>query len=115
MQGERQKRAADAAETMTNKTDKNSNETRSWAEAPSKIEQLSKNTNHHTDDECYLFGMHPLELERFNFIAGVILFLVAWLWIGAEMFTVRPAFHSAVERLVSPRANPQDIRPTQQL
>ena len=45
MQGERQKRAAHAAKTMTNKTDKNSNKTRSWAEAPSKIEQLSTNTN----------------------------------------------------------------------
>jgi hypothetical protein len=45
VQGVRQKRAAVAANTMTNKTDKNSNETRSGAEAQSKIEQLPTDTN----------------------------------------------------------------------
>jgi hypothetical protein len=43
VQGERQKRAAEAANTMTNKTDKNSHTPR--AEAPSKIERLPTNTS----------------------------------------------------------------------
>ena len=39
------------------------------------------------------------DLERFNFVAGVILLVFALSWTGCELFTVRPEIKQAIYKL----------------
>ena len=58
-------------------------------------DRANDDTNHDTEAGFYLedeslFGMTLWQLKRFNFIAGVLLLILAMEWIGYELFTVRP-------------------------
>ena len=97
------------------KTDKNSRTHSTTSGTPSHPEQTVPDNNYTQvapqlganraiKETPYDYWQDPFalfELERFNFVAGVILLLVAMWWTGCELFTVRPEIHQALERLES--------------